>query len=246
MLFYDDGATYFDVVGLRDAAAATVASSSLIRRAAGTDSGGRGGQVNAARALHIGFWPFVREFELAIDRRRLPRSPLTRKFDSHHGSNRVSQIFKGLREAVAEMRKEEGSHAAHWIKDASCLGVESLEGPLLPGVTKLIDAAYVDSLPQFFAVLAGTEFIAEELSSYLTEKKAFTDLFSRKRWVWGDVHLIPHDHGPSHLEIDLDLARAYSPDETSTRAALHEAVLAVIRGFGQAANEVDRELAGVR
>lgn len=236
MLFYDDGATYFDVAGLRQAATKTIENLSLIQRAGG-------GQVDAAQALHMGFWPFVKEFEIAIDKRRLPRAPLNRKFDLEGDSRRVKATFRALRDSLAEMRREEGSHAMHWIKDAEYLGILALEGPFIPGVQKLIEAAYIESLPQFFAFLAGTEFIAEELSLYLTRRKAFTDLFSRKRWVWGDVHLIPHEHGPSHLEIDLDLARAYSPGEEASKHMLHEAILTVIKTFGQAADEVEAILA---
>lgn len=85
-----------------------------------------------------------------------------------------------------------------------------LGAPLADGVRDLIVEAYLPDHVRFFAVLAGTEFIEEELGALLVKAPKFVDLFDRKRWAWGEVHLFPHDEGPSHLEIDLDLARAYA------------------------------------
>lgn len=231
-LFYPESG-FFDVDKLRGLAQAEIAGSPLIRRAASGDR-------VAAKALHVGFWPFVREFELAIDRRSLPREPLRQKFEHVTGENKrqVKSIFTGLAREVQQMRQEEGSHAEHWRKDAHECGIPELEAPLIPGVKQLIDSAYVPDLPTFFAVLAGTEFIAEELSAYLVRSSAFTDLFARRRWVWGEVHLIPHDDGPSHLAIDLDLARAYTVSDDAARESIEAAVKATIAQFGFAARDV--------
>jgi hypothetical protein len=196
----------------------------------------RAGNKAAAIALKIGFWPFVQEFELAIDQQALPREPLTRKF----GDRVMRRIFVGMARAVREMKSEEGSHAAHWRKDAECLGVRELGNDRVPGVQALIDRAYTKNLPDFFAMLAGTEFIAEELARFLIESEDFTTLFSRRRWVWGEVHLAPHDDGPSHLEIDLDLARAY--DSSTSPTAIQRMIVDTIRLFGRAADEVDDSL----
>jgi hypothetical protein len=182
--------------------------------------------------MHIGFWPFVREFELAIDKATLPRRPLRERF----GSEDFRQKFVSLAEEVREMKREEGSHAAHWKKDADCFGVTDLEGPVVPAVQKLIDLSYTKDLPLFFSVLAGTEFVAEELSSFLLSSPEFVRQSSRKRWVWGEVHTMPHGDGPSHLEIDLDLARAYQPvpdPEAIGRMVLEAGFL-----FADAANEI--------
>jgi hypothetical protein len=92
----------------------------------------------------------------------------------------------------------------------------------------------------FFATLAGTEFIAEELSSFLAGSFRFTDLFTRKRWIWGEVHLAPHDHGPSHLEIDLDLARAYAASIDPIE--IEEMILDTVALFGRAAEQVEDAL----
>lgn len=212
-----------------------IASLPLLQRA-------REGNVRAAEALLRGFWPFVREFEIAIDRQVLPREPLRRKFAGT--GNDVRRIFSCLTRAVASMKDEEGSHAAHWRKDALCLGIKDIDSAVLPRVQTLIDASYTKDLPRFFAMLAGTEFVAEELSAYLTRHTAFTRLFSRQRWVWGDVHLIPHDDGPSHLEIDLDLARAYSSvDNGQTKAEIESMVTQTIQMFEAAANQVEERLA---
>lgn len=234
-LFFDDDAEYFAIAELRAAARDVIASSSLIRRA------GRG-DMTAAAALHIGFWPFVREFEIAIDKQRLPRDPLRRKFNAAWGG-RVNQVFAGLASALADMREEEGSHAKHWKKDAECLGLSNLDGPRVVGIQALVDASYSKDLPRFFAVLAGTEFVAEELSAYLTAQPAFLNLFSRNRWVWGEVHLFPHDDGPSHLEIDLDFARAYSPNDALAKSEIETMVVETIGLFSQAACEAEAAIA---
>jgi hypothetical protein len=223
-LFHEDGATYFDHSRVRRFARERMTSLQLIQDA-------KAGIIDAARALKTGFWPFVREFETVIDRREVPREPLVRKF----GRENVRAIFGTIVRALREMKVDEGSHAAHWQADAQCLGI-CLDDRISPRVQALIDRAYTEDLPQFFAMLAATEYVAEELSAFLVPSKPFTDLFERKRWVWGEVHLQQHD-GPSHLDFDLDLARAYSaassPDE------IERMVLDAITSFETAAIEVD-------
>jgi hypothetical protein len=228
-LFHADNAAYFDLTHLRQSATELVRGLRLLRKA-------RAGDKAAAIALKIGFWPFVQEFELAIDQQVLPREPLARKF----GEPVMRRVFVRMARAVREMKSEEGSHAAHWRKDAECLGIRELGNDCVPGVQALIDRAYAKHLPSFFAMLAGTEFIAEELARFLIESDDFTNLFSRRRWVWGEVHIAPHDGGPSHLEIDLDLARAY--DTSTSPAAIERMILDTIRLFGRAADEVDSSL----
>ncbi|HWY60495.1 MAG TPA: hypothetical protein VNW15_01205 [Rhizomicrobium sp.] len=225
LLFHQDGRV--DTAYLRSLARQEVERSSLIRVAAE-------GSAAAARALHVGFWPFVSEFEIAIDRHSLPRTPLRKKY-----GQRANKTFVWLASAIRQMKEEEGSHAAHWRKDAECLGVHDLSAPTLAGVRELIADAYSPDLPRFFSVLAGTEFIAEELSSFLVSSAAYTGLFSRKRWMWGEVHLAPHDHGPSHLEIDIDLARAYGPDTMEALENVGTMVQETITLFGLAAAEVE-------
>lgn len=228
-LFHPDNPRFFTLTSLRAYAARVVAASSLIERA-------RHGDRQSAIALKIGFWPFVREFELAIDQQSLPRQQLVAKF----GSQRVRQVFTGVARAVRDMKQEEGSHAAHWRKDAQCLGIDDLNDHCVPGVQALVNRSYTRDLPSFFATLAGTEFIAEELSRFLVASARFTSMFSRRRWIWGEVHLASHDDGPSHLDIDLDLARAYG--DAADAAAVEEMVLDTIDLFGQAAAEVEDAL----
>jgi hypothetical protein len=208
LLFHKDTSSIIDLVELRRYAANCVSRAPLIRQAAAGDR-------NAAIALHIGYWPFVREFEHAIDRRGLPRGPLVDKF----GASASRRKIVALAGAVREMKEEEGSHAAHWAKDAQRLGVSRLESEPLPEVQALIDGANGGNLVEFFCRLAGTEFIAEELSRALERSAAYTGLFSNSRWIWGEIHLAPHDEdGASHLEIDVDLARAYSQEAPAAAA----------------------------
>jgi hypothetical protein len=229
-IFHSDNAAVFNSDALRAAARDEVINSSLIFRA-------REGDRAAAVALHRGFWPFVFEFEHAIDRHPLPRKPLVERF----GIPSVREVFRGLFEAVREMKEEEGSHALHWKKDAECLGIDALEAPTVAGVTELISDSYTTDHPQFFAVLAGTEYIAEELGRHLVHAKPYTSLFSRKRWMWGEVHIEARHLGPSHLEIDLDLARAYGGERSIER--ITQMVFNTIRLFGRAARDVEEALA---
>jgi len=94
------------------------------------------GDRSAARALHIGFWPFVSEFEIAIYKRWLPRAPLRQRYP-----DRFAAVFPKMAAAVREMRREEGSHAAHWREDAKQLGIETLEAPLMRSVQQLINSS---------------------------------------------------------------------------------------------------------
>jgi hypothetical protein len=223
-LFHEDGATYFDHVRVRRFARERLTSLRLIQDA-------KAGVIGAARALKTGFWPFVREFEIVIDRREVPREPLVRKF----GRENVRATFGRIVRALRQMKLDEGSHAEHWQADARSLGA-GLDGRVSPRVQALIDRAYTEDLPRFFAMLAATEYVAEELSSFLVPSKLFTNLFERKRWVWGEVHLQQHD-GPSHLDFDLDLARAYS--DASSPDEIERMVLDSIELFETAAVEVD-------
>jgi hypothetical protein len=228
-LFHDDNAVFFDLTGLRRRAAETVCGLSLIRQA---EEGDRA----AAVALKVGFWPFVREFEFAIDRQSLPRQALVDRF----GERRVRQVFAGIAGAVRDMKQEEGSHAAHWMRDAQCLSVNDFGGPCTAGIQALIDRAYTRHLPGFFAMLAGTEFMAEELARLLVASTSFTRLFSRERWVWGEVHLMGDEDSPSHLDIDLDLARAY---QTATGPTdIEDMVCDTFVLFARAADDVAEAL----
>jgi hypothetical protein len=172
-----------------------------------------------------------------IDRQQLPRAPLAARFPALAPRGLRSAIV-GLAASVAEMKAEEGSHALHWRKDAWSLGLELGDEPASPAIDELLTRARTKDLPEFFAVLAGTEIVAEELSAFLVGSPAFTGLFSRQRWIWGEIHLAPHD-GPSHLEIDLDLARAYSPSCDEAQVRVTTEMLRTIGLFERAVQEID-------
>jgi hypothetical protein len=228
-LFHADNCNFFDIPALRYRAGQIVRGSPLVCRA-------EQGDKAAAVALMIGFWPFVSEFELAIDAQTLPRLPLAENF----GEPRVRRVFGGIARAVRDMKQEEGSHAAHWMRDAQCLGINDFAGPSVDAIQALINRSYTRDLPFFFATLAGTELIAEELSRFLVASSRFTELFSRRQWMWGEMHLLADDDGVSHLEIDLDLARAYRPQARPAELALP--LLDTMLLFGRAGDEVMAEL----
>lgn len=224
-----------DRAALRIHAREEIYGSSLIRDCAC-------GDLNSIKALLLGFWPFVQAFEQAIDERvgRLPTRPLVQRF----GQDRVRVFFNEARKAVREMKEEEGSHAILWRRAAEELGVDLNEQHTIPGITTLLESACSDDEVEFFCWLAGTEYIAEELSAYLCNSPAFNKSFPSGKWVWGLAHLM-HDHeGPSHLEIDEDLARAYHPstDPSVVGTALFTHIRRCERLFGNAAADVGQIL----
>ena len=252
-LFYTDNNEFFNTETLREKASYTMRNSSLIRRC-------MDGDLEGAKALLVGFWPFVSAFEKAIDARLtgggLKRQPLYEKFGKLNANKHIVSIAKAIRnleeneiefafnsaqDSLKDMQHEELTHAAHWIKDAENLNLnrEILESATCTtSVEKLIKDAKNPNLVEFFALLGGTEFIAEELASLLAHNNAYTHLFARKRAIWMEVHTIPDPEGISHLDIDLDLMRAYSNTENSRE--LQDVVLDVINLFGVATEEVNR------
>ncbi len=252
-LFYTDNNEFFNADTLRDKACFTMRNSSLIQRC-------MDGDLEGAKALLVGFWPFVSAFEKAIDARLtrggLKRQPLYEKFGKLNANKHIVSIAKAVRnleeneiefafnsaqESLRDMQHEEFTHAAHWMKDAENLELnrEILESaPSTTSVQKLIDDAQNPNLVDFFALLGGTEFIAEELAHILAHNDSYTRLFARKRAIWMEVHTIPDPEGISHLDIDLDLMRAYSNTEESRE--LQNSVLDVINLFGVATEEVNK------
>lgn len=226
------GEAFVDRVALRRQARDEVMNSSLIRECAE-------GNRSAAIALLEGFWPFVDAFEKAIDRQvsRLPIKPLIERF----GQERVRTFFSEARAAVKEMHEEEGSHAKLWQQSAVQIGASLDSSAVCIGVENLLKNAKNSDPVQFFCWLAGTEYIAEELSAYLCRQEGFLNLFPERRWVWGDAHIEQHE-GPSHLEIDEDLARAYHPsaDPDLAKAFLFENITHCEQLFGAAAADVQR------
>src|ERR1700677_75489 len=76
-LFYSDSQSFFNIERLQEAARKEVAHSDLIQGCAR-------GNIEAARALLLGFYAFTADFQEAIDSRAnsagLPRQPLYNKF----------------------------------------------------------------------------------------------------------------------------------------------------------------------
>ena len=200
------------------------------------------GDREAIRALLVGFWPFVTAFERAIDVRvgRLPTRPLVQRF----GQSRVRAFFNEAREAVREMKEEEGSHMLLWRRAADEMNIDLDTAPMVEGVRDLLANAESEDPVEFFCWLAGTEYIAEELAAYLCHAPAFTGAFPSGRWIWGLAHLEDEHDGPSHLEIDEDLARAYHPatDPAVAGATLFAHIRRCEELFGLAAADVMEKL----
>jgi hypothetical protein len=252
--FYDDNDEFFNTKLLRELAHEEIVNSPLIRRC-------MTGEFLAAQALSIGFWPFVSAFEKAIDARLgnggLPREPLYQKFDKTTAKSQlikvartirdlarseIETLFAGAGEALREMQIEEKTHSAHWKKDAENLGIgdNALNcATTVGGINQLIASTYTGELTKFFATLAATEFIAEELAAVLAFNVRYTDHFTRKRAIWMEVHAAPHD-GLSHLDIDIDLMRAYSQEE-DTGESLQDLIIFGIRLFGTASRQIDSQ-----
>lgn len=208
------GEALVDQAALRAHARDQVHASPLLSAAAA-------GEAAAAGALFRGFWPFVFEFERAIDRmaHALPVKPLMARY----GRAEICAYMRSANRAVREMKAEEGSHAELWRRDSARIAISDLGWTVAPGVAALVRGAYAKDPCTFFCRLAATEYIAEELSRRLCAAEPFTRLFANRRFTWGEAHLQEHA-GPSHLTIDEDLARAYHPSEDA----------AEVRGFMEA------------
>ena len=224
------GNTILDRTALRAFMREQVRGAPLLRACAA-------GEPAAVHALLSGFWPFVDAFEKAIDRQvaGLPIRPLVERF----GRERTHDFFNMARNAVREMREEEGSHSLLWQEGVKALGVDLGQYARVPGVEQLVASSTTRDPVEFFCWLAGTEYIAEEMAAYLCESPRFLALFPDNRWTWGEAHLEEHD-GPSHLEIDEDLARAYHPsdDDAVAGAALREGIVHCQDLFAKAAMDV--------
>jgi len=263
-LFHKDNGAFFDIPRLRRSAHDVVERSSLIGRCAEGDQ-------RAAMALKLGFYAFVADFQSAIDQKansaKLPRRPLYEKFGRNTArrtfaasarnvrmlaKSELDAIFSKAERELMEMQREEWSHWHHWEHDAIALGLtrkELKEAYVVPGVQQLIAAAHADDLVEFFAgSLAATEFMAEELGERLSCNSAYGALFvagrppaQRGKPYWMIVHALPHLHGPSHADIVLDFARAYSTDESPER--IHALLERGLDLFGEAADQVEIEFA---
>ncbi|MBI4118422.1 MAG: hypothetical protein HY455_02740 [Parcubacteria group bacterium] len=199
------------------------------------------GSPTAMRALLVGFWPFVYEFEKAIDAQS-KRLPLRRLLKGRFSTEIAQQYFVSAAHVLRQMHEEEGEHARTWHDDASKMGLNlttlGVARERVHCIQALIDKAYTDDPFKFFCALAATEYIAEELSAFLCGSRPFTEQLDGQ-FAWGELHIAHHD-GPSHLEIDEDLARAVHPSEDSIVVAedMKRETKAVELLFSQAAEEV--------
>jgi hypothetical protein len=218
-----------DADALRACAVGTVCSMMLARRCAA-------GERAAIAALHAQFWPYVSVFSGIIDRhaRALSVRPLFGRF----GRERVRHYFANTAHELRRMRYEECEHAYLWQMSAAEAGIALSAKTPLPAVKILIERASTHDPVAFFAWLAGTEYVAEELAKFLCSQERFLACFSRHKWVWGDVHRLDHVHGPSHLQIDLDLCCAFVP-ETCSYKLVENAVMDCLQSFLTATDAVN-------
>ncbi|MFM7640749.1 MAG: hypothetical protein ACKO45_04275 [Cyanobium sp.] len=199
------------------------------------------GDAHAIKALFCGFWPFVRDFQTLVRSDTFfPIDPLITRY----GRAATVQTLRFMKTSLDQMAKEEGLHAELWRKGAHEAGfdVDALRGPWLPAVDTLLSFPRNHSPSSknphlFFCHLAATEYGAEEISRFLVQQEAFIRWFPEsKRWHWGDIHLLDHGHGPSHLMIDEDLAQAYCP-HPDPAAVVSEVIAHCISLFAQAGQE---------
>lgn len=201
------------------------------------------GDIAAVQAFKKGFWPFVRDFGDAIDTHPFPLRPLLTQL----GRDRTRRYLALINGSVKAMAREEGEHAQWWRQDALALKIAlSDDAEPLPHVYALLAKASEKSMFAFLCHLAGTEYIAEELSRVLCGSPSFLDLFPNGAWTWGDAHLLVHA-GPSHLDIDEDLACAFgiAEFECDDKGACEKMMLtikATEEAFFTGADEIHRTL----
>ena len=204
------------------------------------------GESKALEALLCGFWRFVLEFQNVVrNETRFPMDPLY----SRYGRQKVVLMMRATKSVLNSMSEEEGMHADVWRKGAVEVGFQENDMTRyeVPAVKYLIDVTRIfgtseEHMYLFFCHLAATEYVAEEISRYLVAQNQFLACFPiSRRWQWGDIHLMEHSDGPSHREIDEDLAIALCPLASSYDAVAHgiRSSIDLFRNAGIAAmNEV--------
>lgn len=220
---------------LRHLAVREIVCSPLIQQA------GAGDPV-AVKALMCGFWPFVRDFQVIVRVDTFfPVEPLIARY----GRTATVQALRFMRQSLRQMAAEEGHHAEVWRQGAHEIGFgdgDLEHAPKIDAIERLTSFPRENSptsdFPHlFFCHLAATEYVAEEISRFLVSQAAFLQLFPQsKRWCWGDIHLLDHHHGPSHLEIDEDLAQAFCRDPDRSDVVAH-AISQSLFLFATAAHE---------
>lgn len=239
-LFYGESKTPFvNAEALKALAHGTIAASPLMQLV-------YAGNRAAIEALLIGYWYFVYQFEVGIDRRAKELFRYRKQLLARFGD--FAETFRSIAKAVAEMKQEEGVHAKIWQADALRFGISSIQSETLAeGVRELVESAEIAPLWKHYCVLGGTEDIAVALSERAKDSPQFLSAFSNGRFLWGETHLLPDPPGrPSHHEIDRDLARAlYAVEfpkatDDEARKALQSAEADTIRLFGKAADDVYR------
>ncbi len=236
ILFHADNEAFFATPRLRAAARKTINENPLTLACLN-------GERACAIAMLEGFWPFVRDLEGAIDARlaAVPKQPLEAQFGRQKTRMTLTQIARELRDLASAksalftgLKEMKQAHAELWRQDARNIGARLEDSDPLPKIGALIDASLSTDLTEFFALLVTGEMMSEELALALSQHGSFTSLFSNGRWLWGEAHMIENE--TTHLDIRLDLMRAYSPGKYST--SLQNSILRGIAIFAAAAGEV--------
>lgn len=231
--FFGDNDSLFRVSELRALVRRKIDRNSLVQMA-------RNGRKDAVKAMLSGFWPFVREFESIIDRFPFPAQILSSRFGRVTAQHKLN-LLKGR---VAEIRKEEGSHAAHWKRDAEGVGVTEFDQPAITEVERLSHVFSTEDPGRFFLFLAAAEMVAVELGDALTSSTRFNKLFPMGQWTWGEMHVDSDEHTTFHLEVDLDLARAFIMDDSVAEVMAKEITEQVLESFAIAADAIVKEHLG--
>jgi len=228
--FFGDNDALFRVSELRAFIRRKIERNTLVQMA-------RNGRRDAAKAMLGGFWPFVREFESIIDRFPFPGQILSSRFGRATAQHKLNL----LKARVAEIRKEEGSHAAHWRRDAEALGVTDFDQPAIPEVERLSHVFSTEDPGRFFLLLAAAEMVAIELGDALTSSSRFNKLFPLGQWTWGEMHVDSDEHTTFHLEVDLDLARAFVMEDSVAEIMAKEVTDQLLETFAAAADAIVKE-----
>jgi|GEM_PF-1922119 len=243
VVFFPRDDSFANQKGLRDLAQSVVSNNPLMQQCIA-------GDLRAFQLLLWAYWPFVRGFEQAIDRHQFTRQELVARF----GKKRAVDAFRSMapmlstledQESIAliggillqEMRDDEQGHAKQWLRDGLELGIDlnTLREADIPLVSALLTQANTTDHVRFFSMLAATEYIAEMISEHVCASPLARALFvKRNNWGWGVIHTTPHGDHPSHLQMDIDWARAYASEDRASEYIEH-LIASGITLFGAAA-----------
>ena len=173
------------------------------------------GDVEVARALCVGLWPFINEFPKIVSRGklRLARLRLIRAFKP----GELRELLRRSAKVLETIQQDEEEHRYLWLRVGKAIGLqypEQFSQYPLPAVKAWIEA--VDQLADpltMFLRFAAIEVVGEATSLYLLTSPRFCEMLGKNEGLkWFKEHAT-HSGDMSHAELSLRLGFALHDPE---------------------------------